>query len=93
MTIIAKMASTQHGDVSLACFNAQCRGIKFYNLAEVGVEVGGRLLFRRNPYHFKDKNCVEVRLASRSSMMLGHVAADVAKTLSPLLLRPLSISG
>ena len=78
MTIIAKMASTQHGDVSLACFNAQCRGIKFYNLAEVGVEVGGRLLFRRNPYHFKDKNCVEVRLASRSSMMLGHVAADVA---------------
>ena len=46
MTIIAKMASTEHGDVSLACFNAQCRGIKFYNLAEVGVEVGGRLLFR-----------------------------------------------
>ena len=27
--------------VSLACFKAQ--GVKLYNLAEVGVEVGGRL--------------------------------------------------
>ena len=78
----------QHGDVSLSCFKAQW--IKFYNLAEVGVEVGGRVLFRWNPYHFKDKNCVEVRLAARSAMML---AAEVAKLLSLLLLRRLSISG
>ena len=81
----------QHGDVSLSCFKAQW--IKFYNLAEVGVEVGGRVLFRRNPYHFKDKSYVEVRLAGRSAMMLGHVAAEVTKSLSPLLLRHLSISG
>ena len=54
---------------------------KFYNLAEVGVEVGGRVLFRRNPYHFKDKNCVEVRLAGRIVMMLGHVAAEVTLTI------------
>ena len=80
----------RHGDVSLACFKAQCRGIKFYNLAEVGVEVGGRVLFRRNPYHFKDKNCIEVHLAGRSAMTL---AAKVTKSLSPLLLRHLSISG
>ena len=80
-------------NVSLACFNAQCRGIKFYDLAEVGVEIGSRVLFRRNPHHLKDKNCVEVRLAGRSGMMLGHMAAEVAKTLSPLLLRRLHISG
>ena len=61
-----KKIAFQHCDVSLACFKAQCRGIKFYNLAEVGVEVGGRVPFRRNLYHFKDKNCVEVHLAVRS---------------------------
>ena len=80
-------------EVSLARFTAQCRGIKFYDLAEVGVEVGSRVLFRRYPYHIKDKNCVEVRLAGKSGMMLGHMAAEVAKTLSPLLLRRLRISG
>jgi hypothetical protein len=80
-------------EVSLARFNTQCRGVKFYDLAEVGVEVGNRVLFRRNPYHVKDKNCVEVRLAAKSGMMLGHMAAEVAKTLSPLLLRRLHLSG
>ena len=67
--------------------------VKFYDLAEVGVEVGSRVLFRRNPYHVKDKNWVEVHLAGRNGMMLGHMAAEVAKTLSPLLLRHLHISG
>ena len=50
----------------LACFKARCRGIKFYNLAEVCMEVGGRVLFRWNHYHFKDKNCVEVTWVVRS---------------------------
>ena len=79
-------------NVSLACFNAQCRGIKFYDLAEVGVEIGSRVQFRWNPHHLKDKNCVEVCLVGRSGMMLGHIAAEVAKMLSPLLLRHLHIS-
>ena len=40
------------------------------------MEVGGRIPT------IKDNNYVEVR---RSAMMLGHVAAEVVKSLSPLL--------
>ena len=72
-----KKIAFQHGDVSLACFQAQCGGIKVYNLAEVGVEVGGRVLFRQNPYHFKDKNCVEVSLAVCSRIDALSIVAEM----------------
>ena len=60
-----------------ACFRAHCKGIKFYDLADVGVEIGCRVLFRQNPYNFKVKNCVEV---GRIGTMLGHLAAEDALT-------------
>ena len=64
-----------------------------YDLAGVGAKRGDRVVFRRNPRHFKDRNCMEARLAASSTWMLSHVAAEVAKVLSPMLLGPLYISG
>ena len=50
--------------VELAFFTAQCRGVKFYNLAETGAEFGSEVEFVhvRRPFHPKDSNCVEVRV-------------------------------
>lgn len=79
-------------DVILARFSAQCRGVKLYDLAECFANRGDRLVFVRNPHHEKDKNCVEALLA-RNRKMLGHVAAEVARFLSPMLLGPYDISG
>ena len=45
-------------------FRAQCRGVKFYDLADCCTARGDRVVFVRNPRHFKDKNCVETLLAS-----------------------------
>ena len=52
----------------------------------------------RKPNHFKDPNCVEVRVfrdfnGRRTSVKLGHVAAEAAEWLSPLLLGPFRITG
>ena len=49
-------------------------------------------MFVRNPRLEKVKNCVGVLLA-RNTNMLGHVADEVAKFLSPMLLGPFNISG
>ena len=38
--LLCKKMASQHGDVSLAWFIAQYRGVKSYNLAKVGVDVG-----------------------------------------------------
>ena len=79
----------------LAFFTAQCRGVKFYNLKEEGVKFGSEVEFLRRPYHPKDKNCVEVRvkLGAGRFEQLGHLAAEAAEWLSPMLLGPFNIYG
>lgn len=87
-----KMATVGKQEIVLAVFKAQCRGVKFYDRADCCALSGVRVVFVRNPWNFKDKNCVETLLAS-SGEKLGHVAAEVAKSLSPMLLGSFNISG
>ena len=72
--------------VVLASFVVQVRGVMFYELHTCGAALGDRVILVRRPDDRHDANCVEVRLAcSPRSYMLGHVAAEVAAHLSPLL--------
>ena len=82
----------------LVFFTTQCQGVKFYSFSDGGVEFGDDVIFMRKPNHFKDPNCVEVRVirdfnGRRTSVKLGHVAAEAAEWLSPLLLGPFRITG
>jgi len=80
--------------VELAFFTAQCRGVKFYSLAETGAEFGSEVEFVRRPFHPKDSNCVEVRVKVKGRYKkLGHLAAEAAEWLSPMLLGPFRIYG
>ena len=75
----------------LAFFVTQCRGIKFYDLdGGSSVKFGSKVRFVRRPYHPKDSNCVEVLVGGKK---LGHLAAEAAEWLSPLLLGPFAITG
>ena len=50
--------------------------------------------FVRRPDNPYDGNCVDVRIVCRGrSLLLGHLAADVAEQLSPLLLGTFQVSG
>ena len=72
----------RHKDCELVYFTTQCRGVKFYHFRDGGVDFGDKLAFVRKPHHFKDPNCVEVRVVSRGrSLQLGHVAAEAAEWL------------
>ena len=89
-----KMAVRRNKDCELVYFTTQCRGVKFYHFRDGGVDFGDKLAFVRKPHHFKDPNCVEVRVVSRGrSLQLGHVAAEAAEWLSPLLIGPFRITG
>ena len=80
--------------VELVFFTAQCRGVKFYALAEEKVEFGSEAEFARRPFHPRDSNCVEVRVKVRGRYKkLGHLAAEAAEWLSPKLLGPFQIYG
>ena len=74
----------------LAFFSCECRGVKFYGLSNAGELFGSQVTFRRNPDNCKDPNCVEVMVTKRK---LGHIAAEAAEWLSPMLLRPFNIKG
>ena len=74
----------------LAFFSCECRGVKFYGLSNAGELFGSQVTFRRNPDNCKDPNCVEVMVAKRK---LGHIAAEAAEWLSPMLLGPFNIKG
>ena len=78
-------------DSLLALFSCQCRGIKFYDLSDVSVRQGDRIIFVREPHNPWDSNCVAV--FSRGGTMLGHIAKEAAEWLSPMLLGPFRITG
>ena len=81
---------------TLASFQMQVRGVKFYSLTECGTTRGILVKFVRRPDNCRDKNCVEARVAgvgSERCTKLSHVAAKAAEWLSPLLLDPFQISG
>ena len=69
--------------VFIAC---QCRGIKFYTLGSVEVNYGTRAVLNRveNAY---DSNCIGVFVPDNSLQLLkiGHVSAEVANYLHPIL--------
>ena len=74
----------------LAFFSCECRGVKFYGLSNADELFGSQVTFKRNPDHFKDPNCVEVMVAK---CKLGHIAAEAAEWLSPMLLGQFKIKG
>ena len=83
---------------ALVFFTTQCWGVKFYSFPDGGMEFGDKLIFMRKPNHFKDPNCIEVRVirdisGRRTLIKLGHVAAEAAEWLSPLFLGPFCITG
>jgi len=77
---------------TLASFRTQIRGVMFYSLSECGIARGVLVNFVRRPDSCRDTNCVEARVAGVGTK-LGHVAAEAAEWLSPLLLGPFHISG
>ena len=67
---------------TLAFFQTQVRGVKFYSLSECGTTRGVLVKFVRKPNNCRDKNCVEARVAgvgSEQCAKLGHVAAEAAE--------------
>ena len=81
--------------IALAFFVTECRGVKFYDFKDDKLGFGTGLLFVQRPYHPKDANCVEVMVVKRyrQHYKLGHVKAEAAKWLSPLLTGLFIITG
>ena len=83
--------------IALAFFITECRRVKFYDFKDDKLGFGTELLFVRRPYmyHPKDANCVEVMVVKRCRQhcKLGHVKAEAAEWLSPLLAGPFTITG
>ena len=72
--------------VVLASLVAEVRGVMFYELQECGASWGDRVTLVRRPDDHHDVNCVDVRfVCGMRSFLLGHLAAEVAAYLSPLL--------
>ena len=68
--------------------------MKFYDIWDGKVEFGTELWFVMGALHPKDPNYVEVTVKRhRQHCKLGHVKADAAEWLSPLLTRPFTITG
>ena len=81
---------------TLASFQTQVRGVKFYSLSECGTTQRVLVKFVRRLDNCGDKNYVEARIArfgGERCAKLGHVAAKAPEWLSPLLLGPFQISG
>ena len=78
-------------------FHCQCRGVKFYDLRSAGAEWGTNLDLVKEPDNPYDPVCVAAwvpgipgeRGAGGRPLMLGHVAKEAARWLSPLLLVPM----
>ena len=79
---------------ALAFFVTECRGVKFYDFKRHHLEFGTQLSFRRNPFHPKDANYVEVLVNGkrRRGYKLGHVRAEAAEWLSTLLTGPFKVT-
>ena len=74
-------------------FHCQCRGVKFYDLRSAGAAWGTKLDLVQEPTNPHDPLCVaawvpgipDERGAGARPRMLGHVAKEAARWLSPLL--------
>ena len=81
-------------DSLLAFFSCQVRGIKFYDLSNIGAREGERVFLEREPSNPHHPNCVGVFLGGGGGRrMLGHVARQAAEWLSPMLLGPFRITA
>jgi hypothetical protein len=89
------MAGNSVEEIALAFFVTECRGVKFYDIKDGKLGFGTELSFVRRPNHLMDSNCVEVRVVERRRQhgKLGHVKAEAAEWLSPLLAGPFTITG
>ena len=100
VTFAFEMA-TRKTDVFYAFFECECKGIKFYDLEDVGLTFWQHVWFEREPWNPHDCNAVAVwakREAKRSDRTagkykLGHVAKGPAEWLSLLLTQPFRIYG
>ena len=79
----------------LSSFVFQVKGVMFYSYSVCGASMGDSVRLVRKPYDRRDVNCIDVVLdRAHSSHKIGHVAAEVAVFLSPLLRdAPLEASG
>ena len=72
--------------VVLASLFSQVRGVRIYELGVCGASQGDRVVLVRRPDNRYDVNCMDVRVVcGHLSYMLGHLAAEVAAHVSPLL--------
>lgn len=82
----------------LVSFHCQCRGVKFYDLRSAGAEWHTKLDLVKEPTNPHDPLCVAAwvpgipgereRDAGVRRRMLGHIAKEAARRLSPVLLVP-----
>ena len=91
-------------DSLLFSFVCQCRGVKFYDLRSAGARWGTKLSLVREPTNPRDPLCVaawvpgspgesgSISAATSRPKILGHVAKEVARWLSPLLDSPLRVT-
>ena len=90
------MTTKNGGDeesVFYAFFSCKCKGIKFYDLREAGLEFWQHVTFVREPSNPQDCNAVMVCTVSRNGkeLKIGHIEKEAAEWLSSLLLGPFCI--
>ena len=81
--------------IALAFFVTECRGVMFYDIKDGKLDFETEFSFVRRSCHPQDPNCVEVMVVKRRPQhcKLGHVKAEAAEWLSPLLTGPFTITG
>ncbi len=94
VTVLLAMASSSSttGGTSdvLATLTFQVRGIKFYKLREICVEVGSPVELQLDPTNEYDLNCVEILCGG---MKLGHLQRQLTGYIAPFIRLQLDISG
>lgn len=85
--------SDDHERVFLCSFQAQTRGIKFYDVATDSINVRDSIELRLEPWNAWDEKCVAVWLCSCPRKKLGNLARESAHMLEPLMKLGLVASG
>jgi hypothetical protein len=75
--------ATSSASVSLASFQSQARGIKFYGVPTTHVYVGLPFACRLDAFNPFDANAISLTVGSH--LVLGHLAREAAFYLAPLL--------